>query len=115
MSEEYISCPFCKEDDFDLIGLKGHLLNGRCEVFNLTDKGQNRYIEEKMKCNRCDKAIKDPEYCWYCESELCKQCWEKFGHCGHPEADKANELSAKATTWEERHSILETTLKQGFN
>ncbi len=37
MSENFISCPFCKEDDFDLIGLKTHLLNGRCEVFNVTD------------------------------------------------------------------------------
>lgn len=68
-----------------------------------------------MKCNRCGETIEKPEYCWYCELELCKSCWEKFGHCGHPEADKANELSAKTTTWEERHSILETILKERFN
>lgn len=32
--EETISCPFCKESDFDLVGLKSHLVNGDCEVFN---------------------------------------------------------------------------------
>jgi hypothetical protein len=26
-------CPFCGENDFDLIGLKAHLLNGDCEAF----------------------------------------------------------------------------------
>ncbi len=36
-SSESLCCPFCKEDDFDLVGLKSHLLNGRCEVFNVTD------------------------------------------------------------------------------
>lgn len=30
----YISCPFCRESDFDLIGLKLHILNGWYEVFN---------------------------------------------------------------------------------
>jgi len=29
-----IQCPFCKETDFDLIGLKNHLLSGHCEDFN---------------------------------------------------------------------------------
>jgi hypothetical protein len=28
-----IECPFCGEIDFDLIGLKAHLLNGDCEEF----------------------------------------------------------------------------------
>jgi hypothetical protein len=31
---ESIACPFCKEADFDLLGLKSHLLNGDCEGFN---------------------------------------------------------------------------------
>jgi len=35
MSEEnYIKCPFCGEDDFDLEGLKAHLLNSWCPVFD---------------------------------------------------------------------------------
>jgi len=37
MEEKFISCPFCKEDDFDLEGLKGHLLNGYCEEFNVIE------------------------------------------------------------------------------
>ena len=36
MKTEYIKCPFCKEDDFDLIGLKLHLKAGNCEVFEET-------------------------------------------------------------------------------
>jgi len=27
-------CPFCHETDYDLIGLKMHLLGGTCDVFN---------------------------------------------------------------------------------
>lgn len=67
-----------------------------------------------MNCFRCGKFIHGrPEFCWYCEGELCKDCWEKIGHCGHPEADEVNRLSAKATSWKERHKIFEnrTVLK----
>lgn len=31
-----VVCPFCKEDDFDLIGLKMHLVNGWCEKYRNT-------------------------------------------------------------------------------
>jgi hypothetical protein len=34
MDSSDVICPFCKEKDFDLIGLKGHLMQGDCEVFN---------------------------------------------------------------------------------
>lgn len=30
---EEISCPFCGENDFDLLGLKIHLMRGWCEQF----------------------------------------------------------------------------------
>lgn len=30
-------CSFCGEKDFDLIGLKSHLVNGDCKVFNDTE------------------------------------------------------------------------------
>ena len=30
-------CPFCNESNFDLIGLKSHLLNGDCSIFNDTE------------------------------------------------------------------------------
>ena len=31
---EYVVCPFCKEKDFDLQGLKSHLEHGDCETYN---------------------------------------------------------------------------------
>jgi hypothetical protein len=31
-----MECPFCKESDFDLVGLKHHINMGWCEVFNHT-------------------------------------------------------------------------------
>jgi len=34
---EYVICPFCKESDFDLIGLKTHLEHGDCEIYNNTE------------------------------------------------------------------------------
>lgn len=34
---EYVTCPFCGETDFDLIGLKTHFLNGWCDVYESTD------------------------------------------------------------------------------
>lgn len=36
MTHEYFQCPFCKEQDFDLIGLKSHLVYGWCDVFSDT-------------------------------------------------------------------------------
>ena len=32
----YMICPFCGENDFDAVGLKGHLLND-CAVFDETE------------------------------------------------------------------------------
>lgn len=39
MNEEviYVDCPFCGEGDFDLFGLKLHLLNNFCDAFNAID------------------------------------------------------------------------------
>lgn len=31
-----IACPFCHEEDFDLIGLKIHLVSGWCDVYERT-------------------------------------------------------------------------------
>lgn len=34
MSEwEEVICPFCKEADFDLIGLEIHLMNNWCDIY----------------------------------------------------------------------------------
>jgi len=37
MEPIYVSCPFCGEDDFDLIGLKYHLISGYCETYESTE------------------------------------------------------------------------------
>ena len=54
-SSESLCCPFCKEDDFDLIGLKGHLIQGRCKEFNVIEIrtslfGQQAINELAKKC-----------------------------------------------------------------
>ena len=36
VKKENVVCPFCSEDDFDLVGLKYHLAR-YCEEFNKTD------------------------------------------------------------------------------
>lgn len=38
-ADHEVSCPYCDEDDFDLIGLKSHLLN-HCVVFESTPDAQ---------------------------------------------------------------------------
>jgi len=39
--KQYYRCPWCGEDDFDLFGLKLHIINGWCEKFNtLEDYGK---------------------------------------------------------------------------
>ena len=45
-----------------------------------------------VKCGRCHKSIKtdEAETCWYCLAPLCVTCWDTYGHCGHPQADKIN-------------------------
>ena len=48
-------------------------------------------------CRHCKKEIEqvEPEICWYCGRPLCGECWEIYGHCGHPEADLINEKQRK--------------------
>jgi hypothetical protein len=36
-SNPLLACPFCHETDFDLIGLKRHLLVTGCDVFEVTE------------------------------------------------------------------------------
>lgn len=46
---EQLTCPFCKEDDFDAIGLKLHLLRGWCSVFEDTDTEWQQPEEKASK------------------------------------------------------------------
>ncbi len=50
-----------------------------------------------VSCGRCkiDVLEKNAECCWWCTGWLCSVCWDNFGHCGHPEADKAIEMARK--------------------
>ena len=50
-----------------------------------------------MKCNRCKKKItdEDREFCWFCIGDLCYECWDEYGHCGHSKADEMNERARK--------------------
>lgn len=51
---EYISCPFCHDTDFDLIGLKLHLERGHCDVFNTLGCGcREDYTDGTKYCQRC--------------------------------------------------------------
>jgi len=38
------------------------------------------------ECNRCKTIIDETEACWWCLGPLCPECWDEYGHCGHPEA-----------------------------
>lgn len=51
MSEEspYFPCPFCREGDFDVIGLRGHLVNNYCEVYNTTPTPMEQAMERRKK------------------------------------------------------------------
>lgn len=32
--DDGLACPWCKDTDFDEVGLKLHIINGHCESFN---------------------------------------------------------------------------------
>ena len=45
-----------------------------------------------VACGRCKRPVREnkAEVCWYCNRAMCYHCWDKYGHCGHKEADEAN-------------------------
>ena len=59
-----------------------------------------------MDCPRCDKPMQCPESCWYCQADLCYECWDAVGHCGHPEADRINAVVKNADGFDERHAVM---------
>lgn len=36
LSKDNVTCPFCGESDFDLVGLKSHFMKGYCDQYNET-------------------------------------------------------------------------------
>lgn len=59
--------------------------------------------EAATKCGRCGKSIdeEEAEVCWYCRADLCCDCWDRHGHCGHSEADAMNERARAVAQPEE--------------
>jgi delta-aminolevulinic acid dehydratase/porphobilinogen synthase len=51
----------------------------------------------KTHCGGCAAKIteSEAEACWFCNSDLCFDCWDETGHCGHAEADRINEETRK--------------------
>lgn len=56
-----IKCPFCGDDDFDLIGLKAHFMRGWCEPFNETIRPEEerfdvpKFSEARKRANEQDR------------------------------------------------------------
>lgn len=67
-------------------------------------------------CGRCRKEIssEDAETCWFCMGDLCRECWEEHGHCGHEDADRLNRASRMLDA-EGRRFLLQTFLNGGGN
>lgn len=61
------------------------------------DGGEFRIPAAKLAaaCDRCGSVTEEAETCWYCLADLCYDCWDKHGHCGHAEANEINELARK--------------------
>lgn len=51
-----------------------------------------RQMITHVPCGRCKKQVYvlHAESCWYCMADLCIDCWEQVGHCGHTEAEQLN-------------------------
>lgn len=62
-----ISCPFCSESDFDLVGLKSHLLN-HCDAFASVSQ---------VFCVECGSEIQ------YSGGPYCNACEIRFTAAGY--------------------------------
>ncbi|MBK8455624.1 MAG: hypothetical protein IPL34_20300 [Thiofilum sp.] len=54
MEIEYLTCPLCKENDFDDIGLYQHYSSGYCDGYN---KAQDKYV--LMNNELCERYIEN--------------------------------------------------------
>ena len=46
---EIVSCPFCKSENYDLVGLKQHFEKGYCDVYNIVEDLEAEQKEEYLK------------------------------------------------------------------
>lgn len=51
-----VECQFCGETDFDLLGVKLHLLNGHCPVFESLESPAQ--VERKMWQSKMDSLAR---------------------------------------------------------
>lgn len=67
-------------------------------------------------CGRCAEPVTDVFWrCWWCGCYLCAACGDAVGQCGHPEADRVNEASLRAESYEDRPRIIELLKGAGFD
>lgn len=64
-----------------------------------------------IECACGKPADEEPEYCWFCQAALCWNCWERVGHCGHPDADAINKQSLLANH-EQRAALIKPFAKR---
>jgi hypothetical protein len=59
------------------------------------------------RCAGCGHETLELHPCWFCQRDvLCAACHDDPGHCGEPDAVRANEEARAADTWEGRHAAL---------
>lgn len=51
----YVECPFCEECDFDLVGLKVHLLRGGCKEFDDTESPEQEHARRLLRQAEAEK------------------------------------------------------------
>jgi hypothetical protein len=75
---------------------------GTSPALDVPDSIDGKWIEieldppvELVRCGRCGKVVEadKAEACWWCQADLCFNCWETIGHCGHDEAEVWNDAA----------------------
>jgi hypothetical protein len=67
------------------------------ECKQLIERRWTRLVRTRSLCGRCKQPTGAHEQaCWYCNEPICLQCWDEYGHCGHPGAVAANERARQA-------------------
>lgn len=70
-----IICPFCNEADFDLIGLKNHLVKGHCDTFNeIISIEQERHLIGKSSKATATCTCPEPVICNWKGVKRCSKC-----------------------------------------
>ena len=44
-----MNCPFCDEPDFDLVGLKSHLSQGECDIYEMTETAHEEFMRKRRE------------------------------------------------------------------